>query len=74
MKTLNIIVSFCLFGLLNYDRIFGKNLERDAYGVKRNPWLRTLWGEGGGGLFRTCSLKFMLVLMKHSFWNSIKVA
>ena len=48
MKTLNIIVSFCLFGLLNYDRIFGKNLERDAYGVKRNPWLRTLWGEGGG--------------------------
>ena len=42
MIALNIIVSFYLFGLLKYDRIFGKNLERDTYGVKRNPWLRTL--------------------------------
>ena len=30
----NIIVSFCIFSLLKYDRIFGKNLEHDTYGVK----------------------------------------
>ena len=30
----NIIVSFCIFSLLKYDRIFGKNLEDDTYGVK----------------------------------------
>ena len=29
----NIIVSFCIFNLLNYDRIFGKNLEHDTYGL-----------------------------------------
>ena len=29
----DIIVSFCTFSLLKYDRIFGKNLEHDAYGV-----------------------------------------
>ena len=29
-----IIVSFCIFSLLKYDRIFGKNLENDTYGVK----------------------------------------
>ena len=28
------IVSFCIFSLLKYDRIFGKNLEHDTYGVK----------------------------------------
>ena len=30
----DIIVSFCIFNLLKFDRIFGKNLERDTYGVK----------------------------------------
>ena len=30
----NIIVSFCIFILLKYGRIFGKNLEHDTYGVK----------------------------------------
>ena len=30
----NIIISFCIFSLLKYDRIFGKNLEHDTYGVK----------------------------------------
>ena len=29
-----IIVSFFIFSLLKYDRIFGKNLEHDTYGVK----------------------------------------
>ena len=30
MKARDIIVSFCIFSLLKYDRIFGKNLEHDA--------------------------------------------
>ena len=30
----DIIVSFSIFSLLKYDRIFGKNLEHDTYGVK----------------------------------------
>ena len=29
-----IIVSFSIFSLLKYGRIFGKNLEHDTYGVK----------------------------------------
>ena len=29
-----IIVSFCIFRLLKYERIFGKNLERDTDGGK----------------------------------------
>ena len=29
-----IIASFYIFNLLKYDRIFGKNLEHDTYGVK----------------------------------------
>ena len=29
-----IIVSFRIFSLLKYDRIFGKNLGHDTYGVK----------------------------------------
>ena len=33
----NIIVSFCIFSWPKYDRIFGKNLEHDTYGVKWNP-------------------------------------
>ena len=43
----SIIVSFCIFCLLKYDRIFGKNLEDDTYGVKWNPWSGTLRGWGG---------------------------
>ena len=30
----DIIVSFCIFSLLNYDRISGKYLEHDTYVVK----------------------------------------
>ena len=30
----NIIVSFCIYSLLNYDRILDKNFEYDTYGVK----------------------------------------
>ena len=30
----NIVVSFCIFSLLKYDRIYVKNLEHDTYGVK----------------------------------------
>ena len=30
----NIIVSFRILSWLKYDRIFGKNLEHDTYGVK----------------------------------------
>ena len=29
-----IIVSFCIFSLLKYDRIFVKSLEHDTYAVK----------------------------------------
>ena len=29
-----IIVSFCILSSLEYDRIFGKNLEHYTYGVK----------------------------------------
>ena len=29
-----IIVNSCIFSLLKYDRVFGKNLEHDTYGVK----------------------------------------
>ena len=30
----DIIVNFNIFRLLKFDRIFGKNLELDTYGVK----------------------------------------
>ena len=30
----NVIVGFCIFNLLKYDRIFGKDLEHYTYGVK----------------------------------------
>ena len=40
----NIIVSFGIFILLKYDRIFGKNLEHDTYEIKWNPWPKTLQG------------------------------
>ena len=29
--------SFCILSSLKYDRIFGKNLEHDNYGVKQIP-------------------------------------
>ena len=29
-----IIFSFCIFSLLKYDRILGKNFEHDIYAVK----------------------------------------
>ena len=34
MIAYEIIVSFRIFGLQKYDRIFGNNLERDIYGIK----------------------------------------
>ena len=34
MKARKIIVSFCIFSLLKYDKIFGKNMEQETYGVK----------------------------------------
>ena len=34
MMAREIIASFCIFSLLKYDRIFGKNVEHDIYGVK----------------------------------------
>ena len=30
----DIIFSFCILSLPKYDRIFGKSLEHDTYGVK----------------------------------------
>ena len=48
------IVHFCIFNLLKYDRIFSKNLDHDAYGVKWNPWQRTLQG----GLFPEIYVSF----------------
>ena len=38
------IVRFCIFSLLKYGKIFGKNLEHDTYGVKWSPWPSTLRG------------------------------
>ena len=32
----DIIVGFCIFSLLKYNRVFGKNLEHDTYGVKES--------------------------------------
>ena len=43
-KIRDIIVSFCIFSLLMYDWIFGKNLEHDTYGLKWSPWPSTLRG------------------------------
>ena len=40
----DIIVNFCIFGLLKFDWIFGKNLEHDTYRVKLSPWPSTLQG------------------------------
>ena len=34
MMARNIIVSFYIFSLLKYDRIFGKSLKHDTYGEK----------------------------------------
>ena len=34
MMAHSIIVSFWIFSLLKYDRIFGKNFEYDTYEVK----------------------------------------
>ena len=34
MMAHDIIVSFYIFKLIKYDRIFGKNLEHDTYRVK----------------------------------------
>ena len=45
---LNIIVRLCIFSLRKYDRIFGKNLEHDNYGVKQSPSPSTLCVCGGG--------------------------
>ena len=42
MTARDIIVSFCIFNLLKYDRTFGKNLEDDTYRVKKSPWPSTL--------------------------------
>ena len=49
----DIIDSFCIFSLLKYDRIIGKNLEH-------NSWPRTL---RPGGQYQVWSLKFMLVFI-----------
>ena len=63
----NITVSFCIFSLVKHDKIFGKNLEHDTYGVKRNPWPRTLRGFctmlGPWNLCKlSCSIVFQVVL------------
>ena len=34
MIVCDVIVSFYIFRLLKYDRIFGKNFEHDTFGVK----------------------------------------
>ena len=57
----DIIVSFYIFSLLKYDRIFGKSLEHDTYGVKESPWHSTFSGEFDAGL----SLRFMLVFFSY---------
>ena len=64
MTAHDIIDSSCIFSLLKYDRIIGKNLEHDTCGVKWNPWPRTL---RPGGQYQVWSLKFMLVFI---FYNT----
>ena len=44
----DIFVSSCMFSQLKYDRILGKNLGHDTYGVKSSPWLSTLQGSDPG--------------------------
>ena len=38
MKTSDINLSLYIFRLRKYDRIIGKNLEHETYGVKDSPW------------------------------------
>ena len=35
MMAHDIIVSLCIFSLLKYNRIFGKNLEHDTFGYNK---------------------------------------
>ena len=37
MIAFDIIVSFYIFRLLKYDRMFGKKLEYDTFRVKQSP-------------------------------------
>ena len=51
----DIIVSFCIFSLLKkYDRIFGKKLEHDNYGVKQIPCLALCEGWLPGLVSKFC--------------------
>ena len=46
------IVSFCIFSLLKYDRIFGKNLEHNTYAMEWNKVLDpALHGRGVSARF-----------------------
>ena len=75
---------FLHFQLLKFDRIFGKNLEHDTYGVKK----KSLTQHFLGGHYQFWPLKFMLVFffMTHLssydnifeietwyFWDNIRV-
>ena len=44
----NFVVGFCIFSLLKYDRIFGKNLGHDTYGVKWIFDTALCWGSVQG--------------------------
>ena len=57
----DIIVSFCIFSLLKYHRIFVKNFELDIGKLK--SLTQQFVGEGGGSVFHALSLKFMLAFM-----------
>ena len=57
----DVIVSFYIFRLLKYDRIFGKNLEHDTYGLKNKALELALYG----GQYQIWSHKFMIVLFFH---------
>ena len=50
----DIIVSFYIFRLLKYDKIFGKNLEHDTY------WVKFLTQHFARGQYQAWSLKLML--------------
>ena len=64
MIACDIIVSFYIFILVKYDRIFGKNLEHDTYGVK--PALEQALC---GGQYQAWPLKFMLVFFFYDTFN-----
>ena len=66
----NIIVSFCTFSLLKYDRIFDNNMEHDIYGLKQSPWPNAL--QAASARFGSWNLGYFSIFMTYlSSYNNI---